>query len=147
MGKSNRKPADRTIAVEGKDSLQETNMKTRLALLGCLLAVAAWAAGVSGKWTAQMPGRGGETREVTFDLKADGAALTGSVSNPRGATDISDGKVDGDTVSFSVVREFNGNQMKMNYTGKVEGDQIHFKVERDGGQGRSREFTAKRAAN
>mgnify|MGYP001547868497 FL=1 len=123
-------------------------MKTRLALLGCLLAVAAWAADVSGKWTAQMPGRGGDTREVTFDLKADGAALTGTVSNPRGgATDISDGKVDGETVSFSVVREFNGNQIKMNYTGKVEGDEIHFKVERDGGQGRSREFTAKRAAN
>ncbi|HVT92680.1 MAG TPA: hypothetical protein VHD76_07540 [Bryobacteraceae bacterium] len=123
-------------------------MKTRLALLGCLLAVAAWAADVSGKWTAQMPGRGGDTREVTFDLKADGAALTGTVSNPRGgATDISDGKVDGETVSFSVVREFNGNQIKMNYTGKVEGDEIHFKVEREGGQGRSREFTAKRAAN
>jgi hypothetical protein len=113
-----------------------------------LLAVAAWAADVSGKWTAQMPGRGGDTREVTFDLKADGAALTGTVSNPRGgATDISDGKVDGETVSFSVVREFNGNQIKMNYTGKVEGDEIHFKVEREGGQGRSREFTAKRAAN
>lgn len=130
-------------------------MKTRLALLSCLLAMAAWAADVTGKWTAQMAGRNGETREVALDLKAEGSTLTGSVSSPMGATDISDGKIDGDTITFSLVREFNGNQVKTNYTGKVNGDQIQFTVAREGGQGgqgrqgggRSREFTAKRAAN
>ena len=127
-------------------------MKTRLALLTCILAMAAWAADATGKWTAQMPGRNGDTREITFDLKADGANLTGSVSGQAGSTEISDGKIDGDNVSFDVVREFNGNQVKMHYTGKIDGDQIQFKVEREGGQGRQgggrgREFTAKRAAN
>jgi hypothetical protein len=121
-------------------------MKLRLVLLSCLLAVAALAADVSGKWTAQVQGRGGQTREQTITLKADGSALTGSISGPRGDAAISDGKIDGDTITFSVVREFNGNSMKMNYTGKVSGDQIQFKVERDGGEGRGMEFTAKRAS-
>ena len=92
-----------------------------------------------------MTGRDGNKREVSMNLKVDGSKLTGTVGGPMGDTDISDGKVDGDTITFSVVREFNGNQMKMNYTGKVTGDEIAFKVARDGGEGRTNEFTAKRA--
>jgi hypothetical protein len=122
-------------------------MKIRFVLLSCLLAVAAWAADVSGKWTAEMPGRGGQPQQSTFNLKADGATLTGTVSGRMGETQISDGKIDGDTVTFSVVREFQGNTMKMNYTGKVSGDTIQFKVQRDGGEGQAREFTAKRASS
>lgn len=122
-------------------------MKIRYVLLSCLLAAAAFAADVSGKWTAEMPGRGGQTQAVTINLKADGATLTGTVAGTRGQTEISDGKVDGDSVMFSVVREFQGNTMKMNYTGKVSGDTIQFKVQREGGEGQAREFTAKRASS
>ena len=120
-------------------------MKIRYLLLSCLLAVAALAADVTGKWTAEMPGRGGRTQQMTINLKADGATLTGSMVNPRGETQISNGKIDGDTVTFSVVREFQGNSMKMNYTGTVSGDTIQFKVQRDGGEGQAREYTAKRS--
>jgi hypothetical protein len=72
---------------------------------------------------------------VTFNLKADGDKLTGTVAGMRGETEISDGKVDGDNVSFSVVREYNGNKMVQNYKGVIEGDTIHFTVVREGGQG------------
>lgn len=125
-------------------------MKIRLLLGLCLVSLACFAADVTGKWTAEMPGRGGQTQQMTINLKADGNTLTGTVGGPRGDTDISDGKIDGDTITFSVVREFNGNSMKMNYTGKVSGDTIQFKVEREGGQARPgrggpREFTAKRS--
>jgi hypothetical protein len=122
-------------------------MKIRYMLLTCLLAVAALAADVTGKWTAEAPGRGGQTQQMTINLKADGSTVTGSISGPRGETDISDGKIDGDTVSFSVVREFQGNSMKINYTGKVSGDTIQFKMQREGGEGQAREFTAKRASS
>jgi hypothetical protein len=99
-------------------------------------ALAVLAADPTGKWAATMEGRGGNTMTITFNLKADGANLTGSISNPRGGeTNISDGKVDGDNVSFSVVREFNGNTMKQNYKGVIEGDTIHFTVVREGGRG------------
>ena len=94
---------------------------------------------------AQAPGRGGETREVTFNFKADGNQLSGSVSTARGEVNIADGKIDGDEISFNHVMEFNGNQVKIIYKGKVSGDEIKFTRQREGGQ-RAAEFTAKRAS-
>ncbi len=120
---------------------------TRFAMTACLAAVALWAADVSGKWTAEFQGRNGNTIHTTMNLKADGDKLTGTVSGPAGGdTEISEGKVEGDDVSFTVVREFNGNQMKMNYKGKLDGDTIHFTVTREGGEGQGRQFDAKRGS-
>ena len=123
----------------------------KLIQFGILVAAAAvslFAADPTGKWAASMPGRDGNTMTMTFNLKADGAKLTGSVGGMRGDTDISDGKVDGDTVAFSVVREFNGNSFKQNYKGTIEGDTIHFTVVREGGGGNGpggeRKFDAKK---
>jgi len=110
-----------------------------------LAAVSVWAADVTGKWTAQVPGRGGETREMTFNLKADGDQLTGSISGPRGENPISEGKVNGDEISFTQTLEFNGNQMKFLYKGKVSGDEIKFTRQREGAE-RTQEFMAKKAS-
>lgn len=122
-------------------------MKIRLLMLSCVLAVAAYAADATGKWTAEMPGRnGGNPTTQTITLKADGGALTGSVSGRNGDTAIVNGKVDGDTVTFDVTRDTPNGSMTMHYTGKVAGDEIKFKVERQGGEGQAREFTAKRAS-
>ena len=52
------------------------------AVLMAVALVAAYAADVTGKWTAQVPGRGGQTTETTFNFKADGSKLTGTVSGP-----------------------------------------------------------------
>jgi hypothetical protein len=104
------------------------------------------AADVAGKWTAQVPGRGGETQETTFNFKVSGSALTGTMVNPRGETAISDGKIDGDNLSFSVNLNFGGNDIKLLFKGKVSGAEIKFTRQREGGQGQAQEFTAKRAA-
>jgi hypothetical protein len=119
---------------------------SRLILAGSVALVALWAADATGKWTGEMQGRNG-TMNVNLKLKADGAKLTGTVGGMNGDTDISDGKVDGDSVSFTVVREFNGNQIKQNYKGKLDGDTIHFTVTREGGNGggQPRTFDAHRA--
>jgi len=119
----------------------------KVLLVGCVAAAAMFAADVTGKWTAEMQGRGGNTMTVTMNLKADGNNLTGTVSGRNGDTDISDGKVDGDNISFKVVREFNGNKVTQNYKGKLNGDTIHFTVTMEGGMGggQAREFDAKRA--
>ena len=114
-------------------------------VLLALAAVMAFAADVNGKWVAQVPGRGGETRDVTFNFKADGDQLTGTVTTPRGESNISDGKINGDEISFTQVLEFNGNQMKLKYTGKVSGDEIKFTRQAEG-RPRAQEFTAKRAS-
>ncbi len=121
----------------------------RILLIGTLAAAAIWAADATGKWTAEMQGRGGNTMTVNMNLKADGDKLTGTVSGRNGDTDITDGKVDGDNISFKVVREFNGNQITQVYKGKVNGDTIHFSMTMEGGNmggGQPREFDAKRAS-
>ena len=113
----------------------------------CALALAVFAADVSGKWTYEQS-RGGNTMTSTLTLKADGAALTGSVDGGRGATEIKDGKVDGDNISFSVTRSMGGNDFTTKYTGKLEGDTLKLTIEtpgRNGGEPRKTEVTAKRA--
>jgi hypothetical protein len=108
-----------------------------------------------GTWTWPQPARGGgggEPRKVTLTLKSDGEKLTGKVSQPgRGGdpveTDISNGKIKGDEVSFAVTRERGGNSFTTKYSGKLSGDSIKGKVEvpgRDGGEARSTDWEAKR---
>jgi hypothetical protein len=105
-------------------------MKYRIPLVGAivLLALAAsiWAADITGKWVAEIPGRQGNTTQTTFDLKADGAKLTGTVTTPRGENPISEGKIDGSNISFVVVIKFNENEMKQMYKGVVSGEEIKF---------------------
>ncbi len=109
------------------------------------LAALAFAADVTGKWTAQVPGRGGQTAENTFNLKVEGDKLTGTITSPQGESAIADGKVTGDDISFTVTREFNGNSFKMVYKGKVKGDEIAFTRTIEGRDVPPSEFTAKKA--
>jgi hypothetical protein len=115
-------------------------------VLGAILATGlVFAADASGKWTAETPGREGQTMTTTFNLKAEGGKLTGNMETARGSVDITDGKVDGDNVSFMVVRETPRGTMKMMYSGKVEGDELKMTVKMEGGPGEGRQITAKRA--
>ena len=122
-------------------------MKLRLALLSCALAAVAFAAGVDGKWTFETAGRNGP-QTSTLNLKADGAALTGTISGRGGDTAIEDGKVDGNNISFSVTREMQGNKFTIKYTGTVSGDELKLKFERPGQNGPTPvEVTAKRVSS
>lgn len=109
-----------------------------------ILLTALWAADVSGKWKAEFTTPDGQSRTTTFAFQVDGAKLTGTVGSAMGEAKIDDGKVSGDEISFSVTRNFGGNDVKMLYKGKVAGDEIKFTVsipEMD----RTFEMTAKRA--
>jgi hypothetical protein len=105
-------------------------MRAKILLIGAVamlaLLASAWAADVTGKWVAQTPGRDGGTSENTFNLKVDGTTLTGTMTTPRGEDAITEGKVNGDEISFVVVRKFGENEMKINWKGKVSGDEITF---------------------
>jgi hypothetical protein len=101
-------------------------------------------------WTAPSRGGGGGERKMTLKLKTEGDKVTGTLSAPGRDgtprdTDIADGKLKGDEISFTVTREFNGNKMTSKYNGKVSGDSIKGKMEfeRDG-QTQSRDWEAKR---
>ena len=100
---------------------------------GVTLALAvssvAWAADVNGKWKASYQSPDGQQRESTFNFQVSGETLTGTVvSSALGEAKIEDGKVSGDTIKFSVTRNFNGSDVKLRYDGKVAGDTINFTI-------------------
>ena len=103
-----------------------------LLLLG--ISGAALAADINGKWTAEVQGRNGTVTQ-TLVLNASGNNLTGSLEGARGgAVDISDGTIDGNKVSFKVVREFNGNQFTQQYKGTLsESGELDLSVSMGGG--------------
>lgn len=146
---------------------------TTVLALGALTTQAAdKKADATGTWTwTQQGGRGGQggqgananatPRKATLKLKVDGEKLTGTLTQPMrargggdGATpaaptpvEISDGKIKGDDISFSVKREFGGNTMVIKYAGKLDGNTIKGKTERpgrDGGEPTSADWTASR---
>jgi hypothetical protein len=105
----------------------------------------------SGTYIWTMPGRnGGPDRTNTLVLKYEGDALTGKLSAPgRGGastdTDITDGKVAGMNVSFSVVRSYNGNSFTNKYSGMLMDGSIKGKVDsvNRNGDPQSRDWEAK----
>lgn len=119
-------------------------MKSLLGLL-LLFAMTAVAADITGTWKGTAETQNG-TIERTFTFKQDGSKVTGeTVSERFGKSPINDGKIDGDTVTFSVTMKFQDNEMKMNYKGKIEGDQIKLHVEAEGA-GFSLDYVAKKVS-
>jgi hypothetical protein len=114
------------------------------AIFTALGAVQVHAADVTGKWTAdmQMPG-GGDSMQLAFTFTQDGAALSGSVLGPQGdAMPISDGKIDGDKISFKV--SFNGMTITHEGTINAAGDEIKLSSKSDSGDFPGMEMTLKR---
>ncbi len=104
-------------------------MKKQLVLLFSLLvmtAMSVFAADVTGKWVGEAGGKGAPPN---FTFKQDGSTLTGSTSGRGGEVQISNGKVDGDNISFEVTREFNGNTMTTKYSGTVSGNTMKLTME------------------
>jgi hypothetical protein len=118
-------------------------MKFRLALLSCALAMVVYAADATGKWSFETRGRNGPITQ-TLTLKQDGSTLSGTLMGGRGGeVEISDGKVDGNNVSFNVIREFQGNKITIKYTGVMTGDEMKLTIETGRGP---QEVTAKRSS-
>ena len=118
-------------------------MKIYSVLLALALAAVALAADATGKWTYELQGRRG-TQNVTLNLKASGSELTGTMEGGRGGPiQISNGKVDGDNISFEVTREFNGNSFTQKFSGKVSGDSMELTI--DNGRGSPQTVTAKKS--
>jgi hypothetical protein len=96
------------------------------------------------KWTVNF---GGEDRELSVKLKADGEKLTGTFTSPNGMeTAIEDGKFKDGEVTFKVARERDGNKFVIKFKGKVSGDNIKGTSEIDrNGETMSRDWEAKRS--
>ena len=89
------------------------------------------AADITGKWKGAMQTG---NRELTFDLKADGAKLTGTITGLIDKpVEIKDGKVQGDTVEFWVMSEYQGQPVKLVYKGKASAGEILFNMGNEDG--------------
>jgi hypothetical protein len=107
-----------------------------------LAALTLWmsfAADIDGKWTTQVQGRQGPRTEILM-LKSSGNTLTGSIQGGRGGpVEISNGTIDGDNISFAVVRQFRDNKITQEYKGTISGGEL--KLTMSGGRGGSVEMT------
>jgi hypothetical protein len=96
----------------------------RLLLSLAFFALSAFAADPTGTWKVTAEGPNG-SMDRTFTFKVDGAKLTGETNSELvGKSTLEDGKVDGDTISFNITFELQGNQMKTSFKGKTTGDEI-----------------------
>jgi hypothetical protein len=96
------------------------------------------------KWTFET--QSGQNIESTLKLKLDGDKLTGTFVG-RGGIEVAiqNGQLKEDEISFTVVRERNGQKMTSKYSGKLAGDTIKGKIETErDGRTRSRDWEAKR---
>ena len=102
----------------------------RRAWLTALLIVAVLAplsaADITGKWTASFDTQIGK-QEYTYDFVVKDGKLTGKMKSNIGESDVIDGKVDGDKVTFTELLKFEGMEVKITYTGTiVSADEIKF---------------------
>jgi hypothetical protein len=116
----------------------------RAPVLAALAAVVAFAApalaqstaNVTGTWELSVTSQRG-TRTMTFTFKQDGATLTGTtVMRSREGEDtvqIKDGKVDGNTATWTVERTFGQRTMSQTYKATVKGDAMEGTI--SGGRG------------
>ena len=113
----------------------------------CLFAVPSFAGDVTGTYEGEMAmpkmqgGGGGGMgpqgpMKYVYTLKQAGTKLSGSVKGPFGPENaFTDGKIEGDKLSFSYKVSFQGNEMTIKWDGVVKGDEITFTMGMEGGMG------------
>src|SRR5215831_13017994 len=105
-------------------------MRIALSLLVLMvMCVTAYAADVDGTWTGTVPSPMGDF-PVSFTFKADGTKLTGSTLGFDGMpVPIQDGKIDGNTITFTVTFDFGGMPFMLSYKGTVSKEDIKMSAE------------------
>ena len=96
-----------------------------------LLAGFAFAAGIDGKWTGEIVG---QNMEIAFAFKAEGTKLTGTHIVSGQETPITEGKIDGNNISFTVTLDMGG-ETKILHKGTISGDEIKMTYEMMGQPG------------
>jgi hypothetical protein len=115
----------------------------RLIILLAAIATAALAADINGTWKATADGPNGAI-ERTFVFKVEGNKVTGETTSAMmGKSTITDGKIDGDAITFTITGKLGDNEMKLNYKGKIKDTEIVFESSAGGG-GQAIEWHAKK---
>jgi hypothetical protein len=105
-------------------------MRYRTLLLSSLivlvLCTVAYAADFNGTWTAAIETQVG-TQNYTYTFKVEGEKLTGRTKSQFGESEITEGVVKGDDITFVENLNYEGMPLKITYKGKISGtDEIKF---------------------
>ena len=105
------------------------NYRRHLVIVTLLLlgTARAFAADITGTWKASFETQIG-TQNYTYEFVVKDTTLTGKLqSDMGGASEIKQGKVEGDKVSFVETFKFEGNDIQITYTGRItSNDEIKF---------------------
>jgi hypothetical protein len=143
---------DVRIEYKGKVSGDEMKLTRSVGDFGSedIVATREKTASLAGKWTSEFDSGVGHQNYI-YDFKVDGGNLTGkatrTVDDAKTETDITEGKVSGDDVSFVEMLKIpdQDQAIRIQYTGKVAGDEI--KLTRAVGEFATNEIVAKRATD
>jgi hypothetical protein len=112
--------------------MQRRNFAFLTALIA-FLAVAAWAADITGSWTGSISSGNGDF-SLTYTFKQDGDKFTGTVITPQGdPLPLIDCKLDGEKISFAVKVDMGGTAATFSSKGIVKGDEITLTTTNDAG--------------
>ena len=124
--------------------------KTLLFLTLTWQTLALLAADVTGTWKFDFESQIGH-QNYTLTLKQEGPKLTGKanseISEQKREAELKEGKVEGDTISFVEMLNFNENEIRITYTGKVAASGDEIKFTREVGDFAKEEVVAKRDAS
>ncbi len=122
------------------------NQLTLTALAALLATSTATSADITGTWKAEFDTQIG-VQKYTYTLKQDGEKITGKANSDIGGeqreVELKDGKLKGEEITFYETFDFQGNEVRIDYTGKVAGEEIKFT--RKVGDFATEELVAKRA--
>jgi hypothetical protein len=99
------------------------------AMASAVLSVEAIGADAAGLWKASFTPPDGHHHESTLDLQVTDGKVTGKISSKRGSVPITGGKLNGNTITFTVNRKGNGDDITVTFTGTVEKDTMKLKMQ------------------
>ncbi len=103
------------------------------------------AADATGDWKYDITLEGGNVLNLVLNLKQDDNKVTGKVSMGDFEAPITDGKVDGDAISFKILVERDGTKFTSKYNGTLAGNGIKGKIHSDfGGEDHQYDWNASR---
>jgi hypothetical protein len=113
-----------------------------LIVIGMTITGVALGADITGTWKAAFETQIG-VQNYTYTFKVEGNKLTGHVKSEYSDTDIQEGTINGDDITFVENLNFEGMPLRIVYKGKIAGDEI--KLTRNVADIATEEAVAKRA--
>lgn len=95
------------------------------ALIVLTVCTLAFAADFNGTWTAAIETQIG-VQNYTYTFKVTGEKLTGRAKSQYGDTELTEGVVKGDDISFVENLTYEGMPLRITYKGKISGEEIKF---------------------